>query len=192
MTTTPRAAVRMLLALLAAAVVGLGVLAECRGDALAMPDPPRPPQRYDAPGPPPTPVVTPYPWLTPVALSACGVQAWWYVAEGRTVHVFGRPVGTSGKWDWRWTLEGGTLLQPVGIQFTADEEWLLDVTGATATIWPTVDPDTPTPSPVATQTPWLVVVTATPEPTGTAPPAASPEPTRAVVLPVVLRPRARP
>lgn len=172
MTTDPARAVRMLLALLAAAVVGLGVLSECRGDALAGPI---------APEPPPTPVVTPYPWLTPMPVGACGIAAYWFVAPERTVNVFGRPVQSAGRWEWRWTLEGGTLLQPVGIQMPGSDEYLIDVIGPTATVWPTVEPDTPTPSPVPSQTPWVVVVTAT------APATATEAPTRAVWVPVVLR-----
>ena len=80
--------------------------------------------------------------------------------------------------------------QAGGWRFENGWTYIVDVPGPTATIWPTVEPDTPTPEPPSTATPWII--TATPEPTGTAPPTASPEPTRAVVLPVVLRPRARP
>lgn len=79
--------------------------------------------------------------------------------------------------------------QAGGWRFDDGWTYIVDIPGPTATIWPTPEDDTPTPEPLPTQTPW--VVTATAEASGTAPPTASATATRAVLLPVVVRPRAR-
>lgn len=137
------------------------------------------------------PTATDWPTLTPAPTEAprCSVTVYWQVAAGRSVNLYQRPPGTFGPWNWFLSVDGD--FPATGIPLDSDIEVLAVVPGPTNTPWNTPEPETATPTPLPTQTPWVVVVTATTEPTGTVPPTATARPLSPVLLPVAVKPRAR-
>jgi hypothetical protein len=106
----------------------------------------------------------------------------WAAPPGSFAVIEARPFPAGGAWQPFMVIREQFPLPAVPLY---DEyEYLISWPGPTTTIVPTPR-DTRTPEP--TQTPVYIVVTATPLPTGTAPPTAPPTATRAVLLPVVVR-----
>lgn len=136
----------------------------------------------------PTATDFPTPSPAPTQPTACAVMVYWAVAPGRIVHLSQRPLGSMAKWNWFMSIAGDFPV--TGIPLYGDLEFLAEVPGPTATFWSTDEPSTETPTAAPSQTPWII--TATPVATATAPPTASATATRAVLLPVVVKPRRRP
>lgn len=97
----------------------------------------------------------------------------WFVAPGRSVNIYRRPVlrgDPSPTWQHFRSYTDGNFGGEV-LTFSTGDEYLVDVPGATMTIVPTAEDDTPTPQPTATatvapsQTPYIITATPMPTPT---------------------------
>ena len=163
------------LALIILGFLAVDILAaRCDRPAHAEPDPPRRPIPLAAPR-----------QAGPLALFAVGEGRWVWITRRKD----DAPIGATP--EFVGAIYGE---QAGGFRYEAGWTYMHDIPGATATIWPTFEPSTETPTPEPTQTPWVIVVTATPEPTQppteTAVPTATGTP-NAAFLPVVVRPRVR-